>query len=184
MADDDGELAAPRRRPGSGTALVALARVDPARRAGRTAGLASRVPSAGAPPMPAAPPLPTAPAWAVTGADDPDAEPERMWVRPYFRTRGRTRARTDLAIETLVSMIPGAPRVTDAEQAAIAAVCAAPRSVAEVAARLAVPLGVARVLIDDMAFGGVLRVHPRPVPGSGPPPPAVLRRVLDGLHRL
>ena len=45
------------------------------------------------------------------------------------------------------------------EQRAICLLCRDPHSVAEVAAALDVPLGVARVLIDDMAHQGLVVVH-------------------------
>jgi hypothetical protein len=110
----------------------------------------------------------------------------RVSVRPYVRTRGRTRARADLRVETLVSIPSPRPPLEDPEHRAIGELCEGPRSVAEVAALLRVPLGVARVLIGDMADEGTLRVHPtldRLGPGPGPDR-AVMERVLRGLHRM
>jgi hypothetical protein len=113
-------------------------------------------------------------------------EDTRTRVRPYVRTGGRTRTRTDraLAVETLVSIPSPRPPIEHPEHAAIDGVCDGPRSVAEVAALLEVPLGVARVLIDDMAAAGLLTVHATAARGSAPPPRDILQRVLDGLHRL
>lgn len=88
-----------------------------------------------------------------------------------------------LAIETLVSVPVPRPTMTDPEYVALECVCDRPRSVAEVAALLEVPLGVARVLIDDMAAEGLLNVD-RTVGHDGAPPMALMRRVLQGLHRL
>jgi hypothetical protein len=105
-------------------------------------------------------------------------------VRPYIRTRGRTRARADLAVETLVSIPSPRPALEDPEHVAVGDVVDDPRSVAEVAALLAVPLGVARVIIDDMVGAGLLLVHPRAVAVSGAPTRDMMQRVLDGLHRL
>lgn len=107
----------------------------------------------------------------------------RTQVRPYMRTRGRTRGRGELAVETLVSVPIPRPVLDDPEHRAIADVCDGPRSVAEVAALTAVPLGVARVLIDDMSHAGLLLVHPTAAGGSRPEP-ALMARVLDGLRRL
>lgn len=114
----------------------------------------------------------------------PPPESTRTRVRPYVRTRGRTRARADLAVETLVSIPSPRPPLEDPEHVAVGDVVDDPRSVAEVAALLAVPLGVARVIIDDMAGAGLLLVHPRAVATSGAPSLDIMQRVLDGLHRL
>lgn len=110
----------------------------------------------------------------------------RVSVRPYVRTRGRTRARADLRIETLVSIPSPRRPLDDPEHRVISDLCDSPRSVAEVAALMRVPLGVARVLIGDMADDGTLTVHrtlDRLGPGSGPDR-AVMARVLRGLRAL
>jgi hypothetical protein len=125
--------------------------------------------------------LPPSPADAQRAADE-------AWriggvrVRPYVRTGGRTRPAVELAVEALVSTAPGASEPTGADHRAVAALCASPRSVAEVAALLAVPLGVARVLVGDLAKEGVVVVHRT----SGPdgPDAALMQRVLDGLRKL
>ena len=103
-------------------------------------------------------------------------------VRPYVRTGGRTRPAVDLAIEALVSTVACAPEPTGADHRAIAALCASPRSVAEIAALLEIPLGVARVLVGDLAQDGAVVVHGT----SGPdgPDATLMQRVLDGLRRL
>ena len=103
-------------------------------------------------------------------------------VRPYVRTGGRTRPAVDLAIEALVSTVACAPEPTGADHRAIAALCASPRSVAEIAALLEIPLGVARVLVGDLAQDGAVVVHGT----SGPdgPDATFMQRVLDGLRRL
>ncbi|WP_291412755.1 DUF742 domain-containing protein [Actinophytocola sp.] len=76
-------------------------------------------------------------------------------VRPYAHTGGRTRSSYDLAMEALISTsrwIP--PEETTPQRRMIMELCARPRSVAEVAALLSVPLGVARVLLGDLATDG------------------------------
>ncbi|WP_433781139.1 DUF742 domain-containing protein [Actinomycetospora sp. CA-101289] len=118
----------------------------------------------------------------LTAAAPPEST--RTRVRPYVRTRGRTRTKADLAVETLVSIPSPRPPMEDPEHVALGDVVDDPRSVAEVAALLAVPLGVARVIIDDMAGAGLLLVHPRAVAASGAPSRDMMQRVLDGLHRL
>ncbi|MDT7741028.1 MAG: hypothetical protein QOE59_106 [Actinomycetota bacterium] len=110
----------------------------------------------------------------------------RVSVRPYVRTRGRTHARSDLRLETLVSIPSPRRPMDDPEHRAIGELCDGPRSVAEVAALMGMPLGVARILIGDMADEGTLTVHrtlDRLGPGSGPDR-AVMARVLRGLRAL
>lgn len=109
------------------------------------------------------------------------ARPEsHALVRPYAWTGGRTRATGDLAVEALVHAT--AHRAQSSwELRAITEICRTPRSVAEVAALLSVPLGVARVLIADLADTGAVRVHRV---SRGAPDLAMLNRVLAGLRRL
>jgi hypothetical protein len=112
-------------------------------------------------------------------------------VRPYAHTGGRTRSSHDLALEALVS---ASGQVSDAvvdevltthHRRMIVDLCAHPRSVAEVAALLAVPLGVARVLLGDLADAGAVVVHPTAGSiGDGAPDLEFMRRVLVGLRRL
>jgi Protein of unknown function (DUF742) len=106
-------------------------------------------------------------------------------IRPYARTGGRTKPAQDLAIETLVSTrtdVTDEARYPAWEHRLIANLCVQPRSVAEVAAMLSIPLGVARILLVDMAAAGTVLVH-----GSGghrPPDLVLMGRVLAGLRRL
>ncbi len=66
----------------------------------------------------------------------------------------------------------------------VRSLCHRPRSVAEVAATLSVPLGVAKVLLGDMAELGLVTVHDTHADGDGRPALALMERVLQGLHRL
>lgn len=112
---------------------------------------------------------------------------QRTLVRPYVLTRGRTQSRRHLAIEAMVSIRAGAhwngARLTG-EFRSVRTLCHHPRSVAEVAARLSVPLGVARVLLDDMAEQGLVTIHDNRVNTDGRPAVALMERVLHGLRRL
>jgi hypothetical protein len=118
--------------------------------------------------------------------DDRQQEPGRL-VRPYYMTGGRTRpAHDDLELETLVSTTAlGAtsPKVSGVERRAIVSLCRDLLSIAEVSARLDLPLGVARVLIGDMADEGFVILH-RPTTVGDRPDLALLQRVLYGLHQL
>lgn len=108
-------------------------------------------------------------------------------VRPYTWTRGRTKSGLDLAIETLVSTSQrGRSQLgqLQVEHRVIAELCEQARSVAEVAALLSVPLGVARVLLGDMAGLGVVTVHQTASSAGTKPDLALMERVLSGLRRL
>ncbi|MTD57644.1 DUF742 domain-containing protein [Amycolatopsis pithecellobii] len=108
-------------------------------------------------------------------------------VRPYVLTRGRTQATHELALETLVNVRADA-RWTgvalNSEYQPVRALCAHPVSVAEIAAKLSVPLGVVRVLLSDMAELGLLHIHGTARTAEGRPPMALMRRVLAGLQRI
>ncbi len=115
---------------------------------------------------------------------DQPADPDPLAsssVRPYVLTRGRTRSTFELAIEALVSVVPAA---LDGQtpHPDIVELCREPRSVAEIAALRGVPLGVARVLLGDLAAAGAVVVH-RTVDAGGPDV-ALMERVLSGLRRL
>ncbi len=87
---------------------------------------------------------------------------ERSPVRPYALTGGRT-ARSALPPETVVaSAVPEArPAGTThpPEAAEILALCRPWRSVAELSAVLHLPLGVVRVLVEDLVDGGLVHLH-------------------------
>ncbi|MDQ3715263.1 MAG: DUF742 domain-containing protein [Actinomycetota bacterium] len=108
-------------------------------------------------------------------------------VRPYARTRGRTRSEYDLPIEALITTInAGGSDVArmNPEHRPIADLCRQVQSVAEVAARLTLPLGVARVLLGDMARIGLVTVHTTAGDATGQPEVALLEKVLSGLRQL
>jgi Protein of unknown function (DUF742) len=120
----------------------------------------------------------------VTIPDDQPAAGRRR-VRPYAMTGGRTRPTDDLEIEALVSTTAigeQTPRLT-VEQRAIAALCHDILSIAEISARLHLPLGVIRVLVGDMADEHLVLVH-RPARAGDRPDLALLERVLYGLHNI
>jgi hypothetical protein len=125
--------------------------------------------------------------WVEEPAED-RAGDDRTLVRPYIRTGGRTRGPANLDIETLVSVSPGRPPAgqwsTEPDYRLVVELCRSPRSVAEIAALASLPLGVARVLLADMARVGVIRVHKNTTASNGSPDLALMQRVLAGLRRL
>ncbi|MCT2582696.1 DUF742 domain-containing protein [Actinophytocola gossypii] len=108
-------------------------------------------------------------------------------VRPYTKTGGRTRSNYDLAIEALVSTSERG-KAPDAavlpEHRSICGLCLDTRSVAEVAAHLRLPLGVAKVLIGDMAGMGLVLIHQSGMVVGDRPSIEFMERVLSGLRRL
>jgi Protein of unknown function (DUF742) len=107
-------------------------------------------------------------------------------VRPYAVTGGRTKPRYQLQIEAMVAASHYEARdlsVLSPECQAILGFCRDWRSVAEISAVLRMPLGVARVLIADMAMEGLVRVH-QIDHAHGRPDLNLLERVLSGLRKL
>jgi len=89
----------------------------------------------------------------------------RDFVRPFVLTGGRTRATNELLrMENMVQTIDEAVDQLTLEHARIAECCWDPISIAEVAANLGIPLGVAMVLVSDLIEAGSLEVtHSDPV---------------------
>ena len=83
-------------------------------------------------------------------------------VRPYTLTAGRTATNVDLPLEAPIQTLQAglAHRwPTDDARGKIIRLCVSSPSVAEISARLDLPLGVARVLVGDLVLSGYLRVH-------------------------
>lgn len=107
-------------------------------------------------------------------------------VRPYAVTGGRTKPRYQLEIEAMVAASHYEARdlsVLSPECQAILGFCRDWRSVAEISAVLRMPLGVARILIADMAAEGLVRIHQLDH-AQGRPDLNLLERVLSGLRKL
>lgn len=105
-------------------------------------------------------------------------------VRPYAITGGRTRSRScHLAMEALVVCSAEGPTRSRLvlERRRIADLSETPVSVAEISALLELPLGVARVLVGDMADEGLVLVSQ---PRTGRPDIVLLERVLHGIRAL
>lgn len=87
---------------------------------------------------------------------------EASLVRPYTLTAGRTDTGVDIPLEAPIQTLqPGIAHrwpVNDA-RAKIIRLCVKSPSVAEISARLDLPVGVARVLVGDLVLSGYVRVH-------------------------
>jgi hypothetical protein len=111
---------------------------------------------------------------------------EASGLRPYLQTGGRVRPLdVSLEIEAQVMTTPAgradAPRLAF-EQRDIVALCERPLAIAEVAARLALHVGVARVLASDLIAMGYLMVR-RPEAGHGHDA-QIIERVVRGLQAI
>ncbi len=179
-----------------------------ARRAAETGRAPSTEPSPTPPTTPAVPAVPGTPPGAVDPAaahqatwpayrpparagtepdepelDEPDGPDTSVRVRPYIHTGGRTRSRLPLPIESLVTATPGGSHQNlHGAHRSVVELCRTTQSVAEVSAKLGVPLGVARVLVDDLAAARAVTVYGETVGDN--PDFALMERVLAGLRRL
>lgn len=96
------------------------------------------------------------------GSNSEDGEsPAPSLVRPYTLTAGRTRSVIYLPLEapvhTTTPIVPSTWPASDV-RTRIVGLCSEGPSVAEISARLNLPLGVARVLVGDLVESGTLRV--------------------------
>lgn len=144
-----------------------------------------RTPSSEVPAREAAPVVPQQelPAYESPAAESQDAS----IVRAYAWTGGRTRSNISLEIETLVSANDQSRQsagILQAEHQHVVELCRSPRSVAEVAALMRLPLGVVKVLLGDMAERGLVDVHQTVSAGGAVPDLGLMERVLSGLRRL
>ena len=107
-------------------------------------------------------------------------------VPHYALTGGRTRGHgRELPIEALVTITDeGRTRwpSLSTEYRRILEACTVPQSLVEIGCLLDTPVGVARVLVADLADGGCLAVHLPLVDGDGRPRRELLERLLDGLR--
>ncbi len=120
------------------------------------------------------------------------APEEATWgriTRPYALTGGRTEPHdAALPVESIVEMTwEGHDARTELsfESRDIIHLTRRPLSIAEIAVHLGVPLGVARVLVGDLAQRGHVVIHPPPdAPQGVNRDHNVLEKVLDGLRSL
>lgn len=93
---------------------------------------------------------------------DGDVAEEPSLVRPYILTAGRTHSRVHLPLEAPIETLDSAkpPRWPGNDvRGQILAMCVNHPSVAEISAKLSLPLGVARVLIGDLVTQGYVAVR-------------------------
>ncbi|MCW0212914.1 MAG: DUF742 domain-containing protein [Pseudonocardia sp.] len=117
-------------------------------------------------------------------SDGQGGSPGRV-VPAYAVTGGRTRSSgAELPVETLVTVTAAGRRASGLplECRRILQLAETPVSVVELGALLSVPVGVARVLVGDLADADLVVVHRPHVTEDGMPGPEILARVLEGLR--
>ncbi|MFF4542369.1 DUF742 domain-containing protein [Streptomyces aureus] len=115
------------------------------------------------------------------------AKPSAL-VRPYAMTGGRTRPTHRLPLEALVSTTVDLSQASGLSPEAyrICILCRSLNSIAEISAILSIPLGVARILVADLAESGFVLVQQLDDGDAQDDRPQVnlLERVLMGLRNL
>jgi peroxiredoxin Q/BCP len=120
---------------------------------------------------------------------EPETADEPSLVQPYTLTAGRADSHVNLALEAPVEALnttekPPRWRRNDV-RGQMLTYCEHSPSVAEIAARLSLPLGATRFLVDDLVTQGYLRVHaPRGDSMTIDERRELIRRTLRGLRAL
>lgn len=107
--------------------------------------------------------------------------------RPYTVTGGRTRQRTALRFDLIDlmgrTMRPAGHAATTPERRAVLDMCREPVTVADLASELGLPIGVVRIVLDDLVHDGLIEV--RVAAQQSPVTDAsLLERVLAGIKAL
>lgn len=108
-------------------------------------------------------------------------------IRPYTVSDGRTRPTREFDLMTMVGAVDGMPvDYLGPDHAQVLELCRTPVTVAEIAARMRMPVTVTKVLLSDLMESGAIAT--RTVAGgeawSNPDDPEVLEAVLSGLRKL
>lgn len=118
----------------------------------------------------------------LDGPDDGDRT--GRLIRPYAMTGGRTTADAEISLEAQIQASTRASQHLGAyrwEAAKVVELVQTPMALIEIAARLQIPIGVARVLVADLLNDGAVVLH---VPQKTQSFASLLERVLDGVRNL
>jgi Protein of unknown function (DUF742) len=117
--------------------------------------------------------------------DGDDAGPESgRLIRPYAMTGGRTLPESEISLEAQIQATARASQHLGAyrwEAAKVVDLVQTPMALIEIAARLQIPIGVARVLVADLVADGAVVLH---IPEKTQSFASLLERVLDGVRNL
>ncbi len=116
----------------------------------------------------------------------PETQPEAAGVRSYAITSGRSRGSVHLEFEAMLQVTPAGMSATRGlafERAAIVSLCRSEiLSVAELSARLRVPIGVIRVVASDLIVEGLLEAF---LPSLGVAEDIdLITRLIEGVRAL
>ena len=107
-------------------------------------------------------------------------------VRAYTITGGRTNTEApQLRFESMVALTDKGVAVSAQltfERKKIVMLLDQPLSVAEISAKICIPIGVARVLVGDLVVGGILRLFDAPTDASQDI--SLVRELIDGIRNL
>lgn len=124
---------------------------------------------------------------ASVGVDEVDhdvGDETGRLIRPYAITGGRTVTGTEISLEAQIQASARASQHLGAyrwEAAEVVELVQSPMALIEIAARLEIPIGVARVLVADLIDDGAVVLHvPEKTQNFG----SLLERVLDGVRNL
>jgi hypothetical protein len=123
---------------------------------------------------------------AAVDADDGDDAGSKTGrlIRPYAMTGGRTLADSEISLEAQIQATARASQHLGAyrwEAAKVVDLVQTPMALIEIAARLQIPIGVARVLVADLVSDGAVMLH---TPEKTQSFASLLERVLDGVRNL
>jgi hypothetical protein len=121
---------------------------------------------------------------AELDAYEDDGDVTGRLIRPYAMTGGRTTAEQAISLEAQIQASSRASHHLGAyrwEAAKVVDLVQSPMALIEIAARLQIPIGVARVLVADLLSDGAVVLH---VPQKTQSFASLLERVLDGVRNL
>jgi hypothetical protein len=104
-------------------------------------------------------------------------------IRPYLVNGGRTRPSVELDLLSLVVTTGRPTPDLEPEHIKVLELCDTPISIAEVAARMRLPVMVTKVLLADLVDFGVVATK-APPSLTGVADRALLEKLLDGLQRI
>lgn len=119
--------------------------------------------------------------------DTPILASDRLRVRPYLLTGGRTTPDVELAVDdvlTTTDLGRARRRELTLERAAIVDRCRMPTVLTELAASLGLSLPVMTVLTGDLVAEGLITIDTTHDLAEDRPDVGVLERLLDGLQSL
>lgn len=120
---------------------------------------------------------------AATPGDAGDSS-SAAHIRPFLLTQGRTSGAAEIPIEAQVQVTTAGLSAAEAlsfEYRDVVNLCQEPLAVVEVAARLNLHLGVARVIIGDLTYQGLVSTFEPD--GDVTDDVETIMRVIDGLRQ-